>query len=469
MKIYQTEINDGLKSELKNNSIAYTSIIEPTESKQELVGPINIEHPAKANLEDWDLFHFNSILVSVGWNENDDVFTPKETWLAKSSPVLKKVNYMHNETDIIGVMTASLALDNQGKTLPDNVDPPEQFDIAVSAALYRKWEDPVLQERMDTIIEEISLGEWRVSMECLFRDFDYALIDNNGEHSVLERTKATSFLTKHLRWYGGTGQYQNYTIGRILKDFTFSGKGLVRNPANKRSIIFNTKAFKTNLNNTEILMSGENDSKDLLKAQATIEKLQDELKQKVEAAAQAERDKLEKQISAQEKTIAKLTEDLKTVESTVASKDESISKLEKEKNDISSDFTKAKEELEATKAEQIKSNRVSQLVSASISKEEALDIVEKWSTASDEQFDSIAKLYTEAAKKEVKEEKEDKEDGKDKKKEDKKNETADMSKASVEEKDDIALNVDTDDESVDTEFDAAVAFFSKAFKVNETK
>jgi hypothetical protein len=44
-------------------------------------------------------------------------------------------------------------------------------------------------------------------------------------------------LTKHLRAYGGTGEYENYKVGRSLRGISFSGKGLVNKPANPRSII----------------------------------------------------------------------------------------------------------------------------------------------------------------------------------------------------------------------------------------
>ena len=47
-----------------------------------------------------------------------------------------------------------------------------------------------------------------------------------------------SYLTKYLRAYGGQGEYDNYKIGRVLRNITFSGKGFVDKPANPDSVIF---------------------------------------------------------------------------------------------------------------------------------------------------------------------------------------------------------------------------------------
>ena len=76
-------------------------------------------------------------------------------------------------------------------------------------------------------------------MECYFKNFDYGLRNAaTGEFKVLARKEDTSYLTKHLRAYGGTGEHEGYTIGRVLRDITFSGKGFVDKPANSDSIIF---------------------------------------------------------------------------------------------------------------------------------------------------------------------------------------------------------------------------------------
>ncbi|QEL19556.1 hypothetical protein [Limnoglobus roseus] len=90
---------------------------------------------------------------------------------------------------------------------------------------------------MDTILAEIAKGEWFVSMECLFAGFDYSMRARDGTTRVVARNEQTAFLTKHLRAYGGTGEYQGAKVGRLLRNIVFSGKGLVRKPANPESVI----------------------------------------------------------------------------------------------------------------------------------------------------------------------------------------------------------------------------------------
>ena len=110
-------------------------------------------------------------------------------------------------------------------------------------------------------------------MECLFAGFDYALVDPDGNHKVLSRDEQSAFLTKHLRAYGGTGKYEGYTIGRALRNISFSGKGLVAKPANPRSIIINnnsTKAFHIEHNDDNKFSIGDlpmSDNQNLLETQ----------------------------------------------------------------------------------------------------------------------------------------------------------------------------------------------------------
>ena len=80
-------------------------------------------------------------------------------------------------------------------------------------------------------------------MECLFPDFDYALANENGETKIVKRDEESAFLTKHLRSYGGDGKYEDYKVGRLLRNLSFSGKGLVSKPANPRSVILEGNDF----------------------------------------------------------------------------------------------------------------------------------------------------------------------------------------------------------------------------------
>ena len=211
MKIYQDEIDSGLEDAIRSNaSIAYTCPVATyTPSKQQKQSVKMLvaasEEASAENKDQVDLYYLNSILVSTGWNKNDDVFDKEEAWTAKDSPVDKQFNFMHDESDIIGHITASAVIDEEGNEVND-VANVEKFDIATSAVLYNSWTTEELRERMAKIIAEIEDGKWFVSMECLFNNFDYAVITPEGEHKVIARDEASAFLTKHLRSYGGEGK-----------------------------------------------------------------------------------------------------------------------------------------------------------------------------------------------------------------------------------------------------------------------
>lgn len=472
--VYQSEFDDGLAEAIKSSaSIAYTTQAKPYKPSESLIEKINsLKHPAlaKADNNDWDLFWLNSILVSVGWNKNDDVFDAGETFAARNSPIHKQFNFMHNEKDIIGHMTASIVLDSKGEVIPDSVDTvPTTFDIAVASVLYAQWGDPELQERMDKIIAGIANDEWFVSMECLFRGFDYAVVTPEGENKILPRTEASAFLTKHLRIYGGTGEYEGNKLGRMLRNFTFSGKGLVDNPANPNSIIFNdvdpfdtskgSNNVDTKINLSHIgerKMADNNDAavakanSDLAKAEQRLEKLNDKFEKMVEAAQTSEKAKVEKQIAGLEVDIEDLTKKLDESKASEAGKDEVVAQLEKEFKTLKAE----KEELEVTvakvKADKVKAVRVSQLVEVGSSVEEAEALVERWVDSSDDQFADVVELTKSKFDFDKKDDKDDK-----KKK--------DAKASDEDDKADEAAAADLDDAEVDDEDEAALA----AASVNE--
>jgi len=243
--VYPAEVEAGLESKIKSNaSIAYVSAAEPastsfTQHISANLDKINLTRATNDN--QIDLFYLKTLLVSTGWNLNDDVFDREEVWAARHTPEDKPFNFEHNQTDIIGHITSNFAIDDKCEIIPDDITVdklPTCFHIATAAVLYKCWEDENLHKRMSDIIEEIAKGEWFVSMEALFKGFDYAVISPEGKHRVIARNEESAFLTKHLRVYGGEGQYNDFKIGRLLRGIVYSGKGLVRKPANPDSIIF---------------------------------------------------------------------------------------------------------------------------------------------------------------------------------------------------------------------------------------
>ena len=394
IKIYQNEINDGIGDLVKSTaSVAYCA--EATVQKN-----IPEEVVAKAvaeNKDQVDLYYLESVLVSCGWNKNDDVFLPEATWAARNTPEDKQFNFMHDENDIIGHITGSYVLTKDGKAVADDAEMPKDFDIITQAVLYNSWTGDENRERMEKIISEIEEGKWYVSMECLFAGFNYALTGENGDHKILARDEESSFLTKHLRAYGGSGEYEGYKIGRALSNIAFSGKGLVSKPANPRSVILKSVAF--NLDDNSDFNIGEfNMSDNLLEKQ--LEEVRDEL-----ATAKAENDAIKAQIEEakdkefaskveafeseiQEKdaSIAELEESIKSSQARVAELEDALAKSQEE-------LTSAKEHMEEMKKKEKMEKRKAALVEAGFDEDDLDAALAAFDSLADEAFDSVVAMY----------------------------------------------------------------------------
>ena len=413
MKIYQSEIDSGLEEQIKANaSIAYSSPVsfyipnkEQKESIQNLV--VAQESAIAENKDQYDLYYLNSILVSTGWNKNDDVFDMEETWAAKDTPSDKQFNFMHNEADIIGHITGSVVLDQSGNEVED-ISNIEKFDIATSAVLYNSWTNPELKERMAKIIAEIEEGKWFVSMECLFNDFDYAVVTPEGEGKVLARDEESAFLTKHLRAYGGTGKYEGYTIGRLLRNIAFSGKGLVSNPANPRSVILNdvnpfASAQAEEITNSNINMENK-DMSDVLKEQ--VEELKAELATAKEAAKALETEmtkqkdeEIQSKIEAFEAVVSEKDEAIAEAQAAVEAAEAKVAELEEAIAKKDEELAEALAKIEAHEAEVKAMARRAALVEAGAEEEEVEAILESFAEATDEMFEQVVALKKNAMKK----------------------------------------------------------------------
>ena len=344
MNIYPKEISDGLESSLeKTGAISYASVAYayvPSEEQVERAKLLAARSQGKSNLNQIDLYYLNSVLVSTGWNKNDDVFDIAETWAARNTPEDKQFNFMHDESDIIGHITANVVTDFEGTLISDDqAEVPESFNIVTSAVLYNSWSDPELKERMERLIAEIEDGKWFVSMECLFNNFDYAVVSPEGGNQIVHRDEASAFLTKHLRAYGGTGEYEGYKVGRMLRNISFSGKGLVNNPANPRSVILpnTTNPFQ----NSKATLISDTNIKEINMSDDSLRTQVDELKAELAGA----RDAAE---SAKKEILAKQEEQVKAqveaFEATISGKDEAAAAL-------AAQLAEATEKTEAIEAE----------------------------------------------------------------------------------------------------------------------
>ena len=427
IKIFQKEIDDGIGELVKSTaSVAYCSqAIAGRDIPDEVVVKALAE-----NKDQIDLYYLESILVSCGWNKNDDVFMPEATWAARNTPEDKQFNFMHNENDIIGHITGSYVLTKDGKAVADDEPIPQDFDIITQGVLYNSWTGEENRERMGKIIAEIQEGKWYVSMECLFSGFDYALIDEKGNAKVLARDEESSFLTKHLRAYGGDGQYEGYKIGRALANISFSGKGLVSKPANPRSVILaENSVAQFNVDNSELSI-GELKMSDVLTSQvaelkAELESAKAEnkaIKAKIEEAKDKEfASKVEAFESAADEskaTIDQLNETIKSTQARVAELEDSLQTSQTE-------LAEAMKEMDDMKKKEKSMKRKTSLTEAGLEEDEVEETLASFDALDDDAFENIvAMMKKKALKKYAKDEKPEAMDHGDKEKKKKKDDEA---------------------------------------------
>ena len=383
MKIYAQEIADGVSERVKNDTtVAYCSAaVLSNKTESDAIQLLLDKVKASSNPNQIDLYYLKSILVSTGWNKNDDVFDPQQTWAARSTPEDKQFNLMHNENDIIGHITGCYVVDKDGNKISaeDSDAAPSEFDIVTEAVIYNSWSNPENRERMSKIISEIEDGKWFVSMECLFAGFDYSVKDTSGKSKVVARNEDSAFLTKHLRAYGGTGEYEGYQIGRLLRDISFSGKGLVSRPANPRSIILDSsKAFSvdeeqtiSNVSEGEVNMSDNNEEKQLETAPVAEQ-----------AVSVAEEVKADTNVSELEATLAAKETEIQAYASQVTTLEETIANLQKELAAVNKD-------MEEMKKKEKNRSRKEKLVMAGFEDAEADESLSLYDALSDEAFEAV--------------------------------------------------------------------------------
>lgn len=430
MQIFEQEIADGLEEKIKASAaISYATAAVPCANS-----PKNVKHiKSLASYDDSDLYYVQSILVSSSWNKNDDIFDKAEVWAARNTPEDKPTNLEHDESLIIGHITSNWPITEDGILIDENTpleNLPEKYHILTGSVIYKGFSIPELKERAAKLIAEIEDGTKYVSMECFFNGFDYGLINKStGEYKVLARNNDTAYLTKFLRAYGGLGEHQEYKIGRVLRNITFSGKGFVNKPANPDSIIFTkelisegSKNFvektddlsKAGVSNDQLTNNVENntmslDLEPMMKDVAEIKTQLEALQGLSEAftAATTLKDKtieLETTIKAHEEKIAELTSalELATTEKEEAAKKKSEEEMTKEEEmkKVKSELDAANETIAAYKnkeeemaKKEKKMKRMASLIEAGIDNDTAASTVDKFESLDDEAFAAMTSLF----------------------------------------------------------------------------
>jgi len=445
MQIFKYEIEDGLEHALSSSaSISYASVAEPCVNSIQN-GMKHIK--SLASINDNDLYYVQSILVSSSWNKNDDIFDKAEVWLARNTPEDKPTNLEHDEATIIGHITANWPITEDGKIIAEDtsIDSlPEKYHILTGSVIYKGFSNQELRERSEKLISEIESGTKYVSMECFFKGFDYGLINKStGEYKILTRNDSTAYLTKYLRSYGGLGEHDNYKIGRVLRQITFSGKGYVDKPANPDSVIFSKELlhqksskiltqknedlsiagvsnFQSNLEVENITMSSEQEvqTEAQVEAETTANtEVQVAETTVTETEAQTQELSLAEVQSALESLKAEKEEAAKKMAEKMSKKEEEMMKKEKEMEKMKAELEAANEVIAAYKnkeeemmKKEKKMKRVSSLVEAGIDNETAVSTVDQFESVNDDSFAALTQLLAAKKMKSVKKDEEMKEE-----------------------------------------------------------
>ena len=432
MHIFDAELKDGLEHILSaQSSISYASIAERSEAIF-VQTPTDIK--ALAGIQDKDLYYTQSILVTTSWNKNDDIFDKEEVWAARNTPTHKPTNLEHNEGIIVGHITSNWPITEDGilidQITPDN-NLPNKYHILTGSVIYTGYTEQELRDRASKLIAEIENGTKYVSMECFFKGFDYGLINKStGSYKILSRSEETAFLTKHLRSYGGLGEYQDHKIGRVLRQITFSGKGFVDKPANPESIIFTKNNLQFDKNVADIELAREKNDNftnigvfsnqaNLKETDMSLEKQVAEMKEQIEAMAALEVASKEAQTLASDLQTknSELTTELTEVKATLVEKEEAAQKMLENMKKKEEEMKKMKAELDAVtetlaaykdkEAEMMKKEkkmkRMASLIETGLDNELATSTVDKFENLDDEAFESMAAVFAAMTKKNTQE------------------------------------------------------------------
>lgn len=433
MRIYKAEKEAGIDFQMKkdgSSTIFVTAQVKMCDANViDLVKATDTIQTVEELLGDDqpDLALIVAILVSTGWNLNDDIFTPEEVWKARNSPLHKPMNDNHDATKILGCIVQSRILDKLGNeiNLVKDETLPVEFDLEVAGVLYRAF--PELVERIDEIIAKAKTGEMFVSMEAWFPDFGYGLIDAaTGETKLVERTETTAFLTKHLKIYGGSGEYQGYKVGRVLKNIIFGAQGFVDTPANPESVIkvaanqiAVSPVFVTAKLN-ELLEGGVEDVDEkqlkelqtkLEESQAALEGKEKEIVELQKATEEFKAKDYDGQITALVEKVDKMTANMTEASEKMEAIEAEKVELQKQFNEMTERATKSEAELDKIRKNETARERLAKLLEVKKIEDEEATLAEL-REMTEETFEVVLKYVGEIKAKNVVDDKSDVTEGK---------------------------------------------------------
>lgn len=189
-----------------------------------------------------DLAYFTAEFVASGTNLNKAHFLPSELLSAAGSVTSKALDIEHNELEIIGHIYNSVLLDGNRNPISVSKSIASETSIDMTKATI-DIAAVVYKDRFPEIASEILNNEWAVSMECYYADFDL-LIGNSiipksyAELIGYDVASIDNIIGKNGSVILDGKEVASGEIARVLRNISFSGCGITKNPANVGSIMF---------------------------------------------------------------------------------------------------------------------------------------------------------------------------------------------------------------------------------------
>ena len=384
-------------------------------------------------METEDLFFFRSIMATSSVNLNDDGFLAQEMFKARNTPVAKFVNIEH-EADacavefgaggIVGTIVNSFMMDRDMVLIDPNIEQaPAFFHLGTTNVIWRHLSNEMMRAKATLLIKKIQEGSMAVSMESMFTGFDYGLATYHEEDGtimtdnleIVERNDETAFMTKHLRSYGGSGEFQGKKLVRMLKGITFTGLGVVSEPANPSSVMLKDEDILKKSEKSEEVpsvaaSSGVYNNDDTSKTESKMtDILESQLKEANDVIAELRKElELAKELSLKV-DFEKAQKELEDAQAAIESKEEVIKTLESAKACMCNQYEEKAAELEAVKKEkeelaaklaelektQVEATRINAFKNKGYDETEASDIVAKLTSLDNETFDVVLAGYAE--------------------------------------------------------------------------
>lgn len=226
---------------------------EETAAAKKAVAAI-IDLPAK-HLKQPDLQYFTAVFVSAGTNLNGAHFLPSELVASEGTIVSKALDVEHKEEEIIGHIYDRAFMDDDGNRIDlEELANKEEAALDVDYKnLHVVIAGVIYKNRFPNIAKEVANGDWKVSMECYYSDYDVKIGDmvmSRREAEVMGLAHDDSLFGKMAKIISKGKEIAKGKLERVLRGIVFSGCGIVKNPANPPSVILETASDKGNNKNS---------------------------------------------------------------------------------------------------------------------------------------------------------------------------------------------------------------------------